>query len=263
MNSYEQKREERIARMRARAARLAGESAGAYEGAKRIADGIPFGQPILVGHHSERRARRDAERIHNGFGKAFELARESKDLDRRADAAERSTAVSSDDPDAVAKLREKLEEEKAAHELVLAANKKLRAGASLDEVAAGLPWDEARRRLEIILSLGNRTIPVANGTANIRRLEKRIAELEAKASRGPREPERYGDIVVDELDNRVRVEFPGKPDEACRNALKGSGFRWSPSAGRWVRMASEGAWYWARKIAEVENAKAVATPCQP
>src|SRR5690348_14788034 len=28
-----------------------------------IADQIPLGQPILVGHHSEARARRDAERI--------------------------------------------------------------------------------------------------------------------------------------------------------------------------------------------------------
>ena len=27
---------------------------------KSISDGIPFGQPILVGHHSERRARKDA-----------------------------------------------------------------------------------------------------------------------------------------------------------------------------------------------------------
>ncbi len=28
---------------------------------------IPPGQPILVGHHSERRTRRDAQRIENGM----------------------------------------------------------------------------------------------------------------------------------------------------------------------------------------------------
>lgn len=38
-----------------------------------IADGIPFGQPILVGHHSERRARKDAERIENGMRKAVKM----------------------------------------------------------------------------------------------------------------------------------------------------------------------------------------------
>lgn len=38
-----------------------------------IADNIPLGQPILIGHHSERRARKDAERIENGMRKAVSL----------------------------------------------------------------------------------------------------------------------------------------------------------------------------------------------
>lgn len=38
-----------------------------------IAGGIPMGQPILVGHHSERHARRDAERIENGMRKAIRM----------------------------------------------------------------------------------------------------------------------------------------------------------------------------------------------
>ena len=49
----------------------------ATEYVRTIADGIPLGQPILVGHHSEARARKDAERIENGMRKAvraFETA---------------------------------------------------------------------------------------------------------------------------------------------------------------------------------------------
>lgn len=38
-----------------------------------IADNIPLGQPILVGHHSEKHARRDAERIENGMRKTVRL----------------------------------------------------------------------------------------------------------------------------------------------------------------------------------------------
>ena len=38
-----------------------------------IADGIPFGQPILVGHHSERHARKDAERIENGMRRTVKM----------------------------------------------------------------------------------------------------------------------------------------------------------------------------------------------
>jgi len=49
------------------------EAVSARQQAVTIADGIPFGQPILVGHHSERRARKDAERIENGMRRAVQL----------------------------------------------------------------------------------------------------------------------------------------------------------------------------------------------
>ncbi|WP_415563994.1 DUF3560 domain-containing protein, partial [Escherichia coli] len=45
----------------------ASESAQALDEVERLAAMIPPGQPILVGHHSERRARRDAQRIENGM----------------------------------------------------------------------------------------------------------------------------------------------------------------------------------------------------
>ncbi len=38
-----------------------------------IADHIPFGQPILVGHHSERHARKHAQKIENGMRKAVKM----------------------------------------------------------------------------------------------------------------------------------------------------------------------------------------------
>lgn len=49
-----------------------------------IAGGIPLGQPILVGHHSEKRARKDAQRIENGMKKAVQLWHTSKYWTRRA-----------------------------------------------------------------------------------------------------------------------------------------------------------------------------------
>ena len=38
-----------------------------------LADGIPLGQPILIGHHSEKRARRDAEKIKDGMRRAIKM----------------------------------------------------------------------------------------------------------------------------------------------------------------------------------------------
>lgn len=46
---------------------------GARKAVAAIADNIPFGQPILVGHHSERHARKDAERIESGMRKAVKM----------------------------------------------------------------------------------------------------------------------------------------------------------------------------------------------
>jgi hypothetical protein len=49
------------------------DAVAAEKGVHAIADGIPLGQPILVGHHSERHARKDAERIENGMRKAVKM----------------------------------------------------------------------------------------------------------------------------------------------------------------------------------------------
>ncbi|WP_024516992.1 DUF3560 domain-containing protein [Bradyrhizobium sp. Tv2a-2] len=54
-----------------------------------IADNIPLGQPILVGHHSEKHARRDAERIENGMRKAVKMWRTSQYWTARAAGAVR------------------------------------------------------------------------------------------------------------------------------------------------------------------------------
>jgi protein-L-isoaspartate O-methyltransferase len=69
-----------VERAEARADRFEGysvkrtaEAESAHAAVSAIADNIPLGQPILVGHHSERHARRDAERIENGMRKALKL----------------------------------------------------------------------------------------------------------------------------------------------------------------------------------------------
>lgn len=59
----------------------------AHSAVKSIADNIPFGQPILVGHHSERRARRDAEKIENGMRKAVKMWETSQYWTDRAHSA--------------------------------------------------------------------------------------------------------------------------------------------------------------------------------
>ena len=56
----------------------------AQNAVSRIADNIPFGQPILVGHHSERHARKDAERIQNGMRKTVQMWKTARYWEERA-----------------------------------------------------------------------------------------------------------------------------------------------------------------------------------
>lgn len=79
--------EDRTERFEEYAGNAAARSDTAWKGARQIADGIPFGQPILVGHHSERRARRDQERIDAGYRKSFAEADKAKRYAGRAAAS--------------------------------------------------------------------------------------------------------------------------------------------------------------------------------
>ncbi len=262
-NPYEARKAARIERMRARAERLAGAAAGAYASAKQVADMIPMGQPILVGHHSEGRHRRDIDRIQRGFSKAVELRQEAEDLGRRADRAERSDAVSSDDPEAVAKLRAKLEQLEADRARMVAANKAVRSKEPREALSALGFSPESVDKLLTRDPLGNLGFPgykLRNTAGEAARLRKRLEELEARATRpAPPAIEAPG-ARVEEADNRVRIIFDAKPAEAVRSALKGAGFRWSPAAGAWQRHASNAAWYEAKRILGVDGTAPVEPP---
>jgi phospholipid N-methyltransferase len=81
--------EERAERFDGYRERRADDAAAAISTVKSITDHIPFGQPILVGHHSERRARKEAARIENGMRKAVDLWDTSQYWKRRAAGAVR------------------------------------------------------------------------------------------------------------------------------------------------------------------------------
>ncbi|MBD2778254.1 DUF3560 domain-containing protein [Iningainema tapete] len=57
----------------------------AYKTQKQIADSIPLGQPILIGHHSERRHRRDLATIHRNMRSYIDESNYAKHLRERAE----------------------------------------------------------------------------------------------------------------------------------------------------------------------------------
>jgi hypothetical protein len=122
--SYRDRRLARAERLRTWSEKRAKKSAVAFEKARKVADGIPFGQPILVGHHSEKHHRADVARIDRGMRAGVEHQEKARDMASRAAgiefAAER--AIYSDDHDAIEKLRARIEELEAQRARYVAEN---------------------------------------------------------------------------------------------------------------------------------------------
>lgn len=87
--------------------------------------GIPFGQPILVGHHSERRHRNTLDRIDNNMRKGVEESDKRDRLNSRADGIEDQieNTIFSDDHDAIEKLEAKIAGLEAKRDMMKAFNK--------------------------------------------------------------------------------------------------------------------------------------------
>src|SRR5439155_16633940 len=106
-SSFASKRACRVARLKRRAAYLRVAALRKSCESHDIASRRPFGQPILVGHHSERAHRNDIARQHRKDDKARELWQEAEQAGRAAQAAAENRSISSDDPNAVDALQAK------------------------------------------------------------------------------------------------------------------------------------------------------------
>lgn len=82
--SLTERAEERAERFDEYSEKRANDAESARKAVAAIADNIPLGQPILIGHHSERHARKDAERIQNGMRRAVKAWETSQYWTQRA-----------------------------------------------------------------------------------------------------------------------------------------------------------------------------------
>lgn len=179
-------REEWASKARAR-------SDAAFEGARRIADGIPFGQPILVGHHSERHARRDQDRIHRGMQRGCEQADLAKHHASKADGLARQldTSIFSDDPDAVKQIEARIAEREAKRERMKRINALYRKGdAEKLRAEFGIDYEALRAKLEAPGVYSWCRIPYAayelsNLGNRIRADKERLKAIRARQERAP------------------------------------------------------------------------------
>ncbi len=105
---------ERAARFEIYSDKRGAEAEAAHAHVESIAGGIPLGQPILVGHHSEKRARKDAEKIRDGMAKAVKLNDTSRYWEERARGVMRHATYKAD-PGLRARRIKVLEAEERGH----------------------------------------------------------------------------------------------------------------------------------------------------
>ena len=260
IEAYSDKVEGRQERLEDRAAALRQEGNARIERGSSALRAIPFGQPILVGHHSERRDRNYRERAGNNIGKGVEALNKAEHYERRA-ASVGTAGISSDNPLAVAELKTKLEKLKASQARMVAANKCVRKKDRDGLAALGFNPSQVEElfKPDFCGRVGFPSYALTNNSGNMRRIEQRIEQLERVAVAETKEVEHESGVrVVENVEaNRVQLFFPGKPSDEVRSELKSSGFRWSPSEGAWQRHLNGAGKWAAQRVVEYLNKQGV------
>ena len=260
MSGFEAKRQARIDRHESRAEKARRLASQIEASAHKRASAIPFGQPILIGHHSERGDRNYRGRITRDFERTMRLRAYADACDRKAIAAESHRAIFSDDPAASEKLRAKLAEREQQQGHMKKLNTAWRKAGKQGLLDCGLTDAQTAhvvQGIERAYSWEKQPYPsyaLTNNNAEIRRLKQRLIEADTKALQSDRVDEsetREGVTLVRAYsDNRLRLRFPGRPAPALIQALKSNGFRWCPSEGVWQRHLNAEADYAAGLILE-------------
>lgn len=212
--------------------------------ARSIGDAIPFGQPILVGHHSERRSRADAQRIHSNLTKAVRELRLAEHHKQRAAgiAAQLKRSVFSDDTNAIEALEARIAVREAEVERRKAINAAFRkAKGEAPARFAALIVTGLLTRAEALTLAGTmasmryeRPFPsysLTNLNSSVRRDKERIATLKVQRER-TETARAQGGVKLEGVGGYVRVTFAEKPAREVLEALREAGFRWG--GGSWV-----------------------------
>jgi len=256
MNAYEQKQEAR----RERYEELAEKNRREWDRRHRASDnataGIPFGQPILVGHHSEKRHRAAIEKSWNNLGKAVEASEKASYYDQKA-ASVGKAGISSDDPEAVTKLKEKLAKLEDAQVKFKASNKIIRKKGTTPEEKVeqlvellGYSSGQCAKLLEpdFCGRIGFAPYVLQNNNAIIASTKKRIASLANRPTEDKEITVKGVRVLENAEDNRIQLFFDGKPSEEIRTTLKRNGFRWSRYNMAWQRQLNNAGRYAANVV---------------
>lgn len=248
MEDYNTRKQNRIYRYKARSQQAAQNSKSKMEASTGMLSGIPAGQPVLVGHHSEKSHRRLLEKSHNLMGASIREGDKAGYYADKARAAEQNTAISSDDPDALGKLQSKLAGLEEKQEQMKALNKHYKKHSS----CKGFPGisDEEAEKMDAAIGSGSPYphYKLTNNGATIRSTKKRIENLQ-RLEENPIDGWEFegGSVEANQEFNRLQIRFNEVPVKQFRERLRHyHGFIWAPSELAWQRQLNNRAVYAAK-----------------
>ncbi|GEP89673.1 protein of unknown function [Chitinophaga terrae (ex Kim and Jung 2007)] len=256
--NYHQRRQNRIAFAKAQAEKNERASDSFYNAAKHISIFIPPGQPILVGHHSEKRHRREQKKIDNNMRKSYEASDKAIYYEDKAKNIEKNHTISSDNPDALELLHQKLNDLTALQEFMKSANKAIRKNDKAAFLKIPKATDAMWEKLNTPDWIGRKGFPdykLTNNNSVINNTRKRIASLEILTQKTTTERTEKGVRIVENVEaNRIQLVFPAKPNKEVRTKLRRQyGFNFCYEEMAWQRQLNNAGIYAADAFIESYN----------
>lgn len=214
-------------------------SNAANHAAHEIAKWIPPSQPILVGHHSEKRHRRDLDRIDSNMRKSIDNADLAAHHEQCASGIEHALdrSIFSDDDNAVEALQERIVEHEAKREKMKTVNKLYRKGDAEGLKALGVDFEKLKAKLAEAGgywgSAPHLPYELSNLGGRITTDRKRLGYLKEQSKRTEQAENSPNGVTLERCSmGYVRVTFAEKPDREILNALRSAGFSWG--GGSWA-----------------------------
>jgi hypothetical protein len=202
---------------------------------------IPFGQPILVGHHSEGRDRNYRNHAWNKMGAAVAQQKLAEHHESKAKNLESALdrTIFSDDDNAVEAIEARIAQHEAQREQMKKINSMYRKGDAAGLAALGIDLENLKAKL---VAAGpwfgkapHMPYEMSNLGGRIQADKKRLEAIKAQQSRQAEAAATENGVVIKHFGSGITsyssVTFAEKPERPILNALRDAQYTWG--GGRW------------------------------
>jgi len=200
---------------------------------------IPMGQPILVGHHSEKRDRNYRGRAAGHLDKGVEFAHLAEHHEAKAGGIENQleNSIFSDDSNAVEALEARIAENEAKRERMKLVNKLYKKQDAAGLAALGIDLEKLKEKLAAAGGYWGKAPHLPYELSNLgQRIsgdKKRLEQVKMQNTRREAAEAAPNGVTFTKCQSGYcRITFAEKPDRSILNALKAAGFYWGQ--GSWA-----------------------------